>query len=474
MQNNAFMQVWQTVLHAAPEIAQPILEAFLPTGLADIVQVAQATNLTRDRANRALEHMVSAKLIAQYPALQRPDQRGKPSAFYLLTTDGAEVLQGLGHHKATACNLNGETQMLHGLAMTDMHIAAHKAGIEIATDRELDFNSRNLRPDHLVTLSDRNKLIFEVEQVAGKDSLRRVVKSLQNKQDFFSSKTHPDILPEVRMILQVQRGAKWDKTINTWVTALGVVAERSGGNLAFRLFVIPRREFLDAPDWEETRKLLWREITPMQQRVQPMEIQAVQTSQLMYGSQRENHVVLMAVYQELIENLKTSELYPVANAEFFEIMRLIYSGSYNDGLSPLEQAVLPHASIYLLGTYLKMRELVVHLNKTMHSGKGSMRWNPTTIMHRMQSVVHTFLWHHGWRSDGALYVYTTVSDWQSHSIHQFQVRVQIRSAEIMMADGDLVVPTRDEVKRTEEALAWVLQALFVYGPELGLGKVEFW
>jgi hypothetical protein len=37
-----------------------------------------------------------------------------------------------------------------------------------------------------------------------------------------------------------------------------------------------------------------------------------------------------------------------------------------------------------------------------------------------------------------------------------------------------VVPTRDEVKRTEEALAWVLQALFVYGPELGLGKVEFW
>jgi hypothetical protein len=95
-------------------------------------------------------------------------------------------------------------------------------------------------------------------------------------------------------------------------------------------------------------------------------------------------------------------------------------------------------------------------------------------MHRMQSVVHTFLWHHGWRSDGALYVYTTVSDWQARSIHQFQVRVQIRSAEIMMADGDLVVPTRDEVKRTEEALAWVLQALFVYGPELGLGKVEFW
>ena len=115
MQNNAFMQVWQTVLRAAPEIAQSVLEAFLPTGLADIVQVEQATNLTRARANRALEHMVSAKLIAQYPALQRPDQRGKPSVFYLLTADGAEVLQGLGHLKATACNLNGETQMLHGL-----------------------------------------------------------------------------------------------------------------------------------------------------------------------------------------------------------------------------------------------------------------------------------------------------------------------------------------------------------------------
>jgi hypothetical protein len=56
-------------------------------------------------------------------------------------------------------------------------------------------------------------------------------------------------------------GGKWDKTLKTWVNALGVVQEKAGGQVNFRLFVIPRTEFLNAPDWGSERKLSWRKFT---------------------------------------------------------------------------------------------------------------------------------------------------------------------------------------------------------------------
>ena len=299
------MQVWQAILQAIPDTARPVLETFVPTGLADMNQIMQFTNLTRDRVNRAVERLVSANLLQELKRpIPRPDQRGKPSNIYLLTQEGAKVLQSLGYKYARACGLKDELPILHMLAMTDIHLAGQKAGVPMRTDTLLRFNERTLRPDHLVTLADGRALILEVEQAASTETLRRVVESLQNKQDFFASKVNPNILPEVRMIVQLPRGTKWDKTIRTWEKALGVVQERAGGNLCFRLFAIPRREFLDAPDWSAERQLLWVEVTASEKQnaIQPLSQAAPQ--EFLYRTSREDHLVLAALWQDFLENVQ--------------------------------------------------------------------------------------------------------------------------------------------------------------------------
>jgi hypothetical protein len=105
MQVTSFVQVWDE-LHADLPAAQPTLETFLATGLADVQHVTGFASLSRDRAIRAVERLVSGGLLRHLEfAVRRPDKRGQLAAVYLLTEDGARILQLIGHAKARACNL---------------------------------------------------------------------------------------------------------------------------------------------------------------------------------------------------------------------------------------------------------------------------------------------------------------------------------------------------------------------------------
>jgi hypothetical protein len=186
-------------------------------------------------------------------------------------------------------------------------------------------------------------------------------------------------------------------------------------------------------------------------------------------------LVLTALWQDFQENVQSAqEQFPRPDPEFFRTLQLIHAASHDQELSDLEQAAMPYASIYLLDHYLTMRNLRRTLNKSIHNGKGSLRWNPTTILHRMQVVINTFLGLHGWRADGPLFVTASMSDWQDVTQRTFGVNVKIRKPTILMFADDLVVPTRAEIEQNECALAWALWALFAYSLDLGLGRVEFW
>jgi hypothetical protein len=477
MQVKPIMQVWETILQTIPDTARPVLETFTVTGMADVNQIQEYNNLTRDRVARAVERMASGELLQEFSRpLPRPDQRGKPAAVFLLTEKGASVLRKLGHGHARPCGLQDDSALLHRLAMTDLHLAGFKAGQTILTDQEIQFNEdQRIRPDHQVRLKDGRRLILEIEQSASMDVLRRIVESLQNKQEFFASQSSAKYLPEVRMIVQLPRGTKWDRTLHVWSKAMEVVKEKSEKELGFRLFAIPRREFLVAPDWEAERKLLWVEVAPREKSTAIQLAAEAIPERVLYGSSHEQRLVLAALWQDFMENLQpTIQSFPEPEPEFFQIMGLIYAASHGAGLSALERARLPVASIYLLNEYLTMCDLRNRLNKALHSGKGDVRWNPTTIMHRMQVVINTFLAAHGWSSHGPLFVIANMSEWGRDESRTFGVKVRIHSAEIMMAKDDLVVPSSDELRNAEKALEWVLQALFEYSLELGLGRIEFW
>lgn len=113
-----------------------------------------------------------------------------------------------------------------------------------------------------------------------------------------------------------------------------------------------------------------------------------------------------------------------------------------------------------------MRRLSAPLRAALNNGRGQVRWNTITIVHRMQIVADTFLALHGWRADGPLWVTASAPRWDVVEHQSFQPHVSIRDRRIL--------PDGEEPAPSERALAWVLWAIFAYGPELGLGKVEFW
>ena len=114
------------------------------------------------------------------------------------------------------------------------------------------------------------------------------------------------------------------------------------------------------------------------------------------------------------------------------------------------------------------------LSKAMNRGGGSMRWNNTTILHRMQVIIHTFLDYHGWRCDGPLRAFAHTAEWGSEKPQTFAVQVRIEKPQVLMPEGDSLVPGGDQVRQAERALAWVLWALFAHAEEVQIKRPAFW
>ena len=92
----------------------------------------------------------------------------------------------------------------------------------------------------------------------------------------------------------------------------------------------------------------------------------------------------------------------------------------------------------------------------------------------MQGVANVFLTAHGWRAYGLLLVQASANDMKTRQTRVFDMVVHIRNPQILMNRDDLVVPSTKEVHETEEAVSWVLFALFAYSEELGLGSLSYW
>jgi len=178
--------------------------------------------------------------------------------------------------------------------------------------------------------------------------------------------------------------------------------------------------------------------------------------------------------QERRPEVAYTEEHPRPDPVFFEVMGVIYAASHSEGQSVVRRAAYPYASVYLLGKYLEMHpKLRGRLRRALERGRETMRWNVTTILHRMQGVIREFLRYHGYEV-GRWLLAVPESSWErGEGPQDFGVRVRIHP-EVLMGEGDGVVPGQEAVARAEEALAWVLWALFAYAEEIGLKAPPFW
>src|SRR5258708_23042610 len=99
----------------------------------------------------------------------------------------------------------------------------------------------------------------------------------------------------------------------------------------------------------------------------------------------------------------------------------------------------------------------------MHYGHSRTHWSYTTILHRMQRVIDTFLIYFQWGDSSTLSARATLVEGE----RQGPFQVQVNSA------GETLGKWEMSLARTN-ALAWVLLALFEYADKIGLGRPEYW
>ncbi len=454
-----------------------LLETFVPSGVADGLQLRQATGLNRDKLRRTMEKIESI-VIGLPPAFRMLDHsiarvgtRGRAPNVYLLGESGAALLQSNGYPDVQPCAMQEDHAIAHALVMLSIHLLATQTGLTTYTDKYLYFGEgKHLRPDHLIILPDSRQYLLEAEQAAVRKLIPRILESLGNKQVFFQSEESRGFLSEVRMVVNVARGREWNRTIKVWREACNLIIQQSNRPLAFRLLAMPLDEFLNAPEWGAETSSRWEEISASFPTVENTESGSDNSKTIALKidadrSLQDDCVLLNALLQQYNETLQWRVVREPDKA-FFTLVNTIYSASHKETRNFWEAVSLPHASIYLLRRYIEMHpRLLGKLQKTIHYGQGRIRWNTTTVIHRMQQVVNQFLAYHGWKTNGPLRVEAVTGNWGGTGPFGIQVG---KSGPWRLSDDS------NYENEIFQALTWLLWALFEYAEELGLGRPEFW
>ena len=463
------LQTQLNQIFAAEEDYLPVLRTLAVVGVAESVQLQQASGLSRDKLRRTLEKLQTLGAVhALRQDIRRRLGRGRSPRVWRLEQAGAALL------KTRPGQLTDERTITHALGMLDFHLCAQRDNLEIATDRQLKFPGGVIRPDHRVTLPGGRTAIFEIEQDASPRLLRRITTSLRHKQRFFSRPGAEAVSPLIRMLVALPAGTAFERTLGVWQQALDILqSEIADEKPAFQLAAMPLAVFLDQPDWDvppESRHWVW--LTGEGARHRPRRWQRF-LDQVPQRSPLHDRLILAALLRELHHNPALGrKVRP--NPGFFEAMQIIHAASHAPGLPPLARAAYPWESLFLLRHYLHLHPaLRKQINRRIRASAMQMRWNTTIILHRMQTVVDDFLGYHGWRSDGLLLAYPETAPWDQETVRSFQVRVRIRDAAILRLP-EARIPTRQEVETAGQALAWTLTALFRYAPDVGFKSPPFW
>ena len=464
-----------------------MLEVFSTVGVADMIQLQRATGFDRDKIRRIMGRYGKCSAGAPPVLVKLPFQtsragvRGRSPQIYRLGETGAALLRTILKCSCQPCGLHQQLAVNHAVIMLDVFLEAKQGGLNVITDKEIRNPVGNMmRPDHLVAVASGKQLIFEIEQMASATTLRRIIKSIEHKRDFFAHIGEGKISQDIRMVVNAAPGREYEKTLRIWSQA-GTIATRDHQS-DFRIFAMPLVNFMTTPDFAAAiTPDVWDEIVFQQDEIKVQETEEKKAfvrkmpSALARRSTREDRLVMEAIWQNFRETaVLTKQDHPFPEPEFFEIIQLIYLASHDTGI-PINDAAMPWASIYLLNQYLQMNPaLRKQILQALKRGGPSMRWNPTNILHRMQVVINCFLGYHGWRSNGVLRAYSVVPTWDLEDVKTFAVEVKISQPLILMLDRNGVMPGEEEIAGAEKSLEWVLTALFAYGERLGLGQVGFW
>jgi predicted ArsR family transcriptional regulator len=456
--------------------AEHLLSAFLPRRLALARQIAQLTGWDEQKARRLAEDACEGG----QPRLERqslPAGRGRPWTVYKLTAAGAQAAAQAFGVRIQLPKVADTVELRHAVCEVDLYIVAQAARLESELEKVIEYSGdRNIRADVLVEAGNQ-KLIYEIEQTAGIQNLERVNEKLQHYQAFFSSPESEGVDALVRVLFKID--PQDELSLQIWSRAWKQLTGQH--QPAFRIRWMSLDDFLASPEWvsldsfqtlPEVRESRTAASEPAVQ--DPYKLMQDFTRQ---AAQRTVQVVLSREEQDWVRTtsglfvdylINMEKLMQSSQSRFFDLVDLIYACSHVSGRRFRYTAAMPYASLAALKSYLDrprqadLRRQLIGALKELRSAyyRGMVMVQTTTT----RLVWDVFLKYHGLARNGPLGIFVSGPDIEEFR-SDFHLKVKIAPGN----DGSWTgVREGQAANFTEEALTWVLEALWLYQRELGL------
>jgi len=455
--------------HDQSDRLNQIMYCFSHRGIATGEQVEILTGLGQHPVRDALK-ILTEPPGGLAPALRTinvtmPGQRGRPYAAFVLTEDGAAMLD---ENPRKAPKLDDPVEAAHALMEMQVFIAAYQQGRKTELEKVLPFSGlRNIRADVLF----ENTLLFEMEQQARLNDVPRISDKLERLCLFFNSPAGSEIDHKVRILFAL--AGNDGKTIAVWQQVLGALKKKNG-SIPFELYWKEIGTFMQSPEWESIDSFQLMEPAVMfQPELQSAkesstdEVAAIPSfSRRMPADMSELNMVMGIMESEIgkLEGEVKENRY-----QFFQMMEVIYDGSHYKGGPVERESAFPGTSIMLLYRFLHM-----HQNKPLleqlQAGYKKVLFSQRQALPFFRDNLTRFYWdvflrYFNFGRGGPLKVKVEVPSFDSSRSEIYPV-VTISDWEMLRGEEGYV--PIGEPDHAEKALTWVLEAMHLYAFDLGL------
>lgn len=485
-------QTWVEILNEKPNLRQ-VLTCFASRGLATQDHIEQLSGLTTKQVRSVLDDLTKgfygcANLLRS-ETVHLEGRRGRPQVVYLLTADGAAVLSHfMPEESISAPQVEDQVELAHALMEMEVYVLARQSGLKAMIEHVLRFEDKHsIRADVLIQPESASPVIIEMEQTARPGDIPRILNKLKQYGVFFQSVDSRGIEPEIRLLFNL---APSDTvTIKRWSLVLGELCKEQG-NLPFRLFWQSVLNFLQKPEWNGTTA--FEEIIPLAERgevpahsrmegeqsitvLQPGSQLTVSTDMLPPLLQsfqpvdlRTLNIIMRALAAQNVKDQQHLVSPNPGRGDFFDLVRTIFQVSHYPDGPVRKQSALPILSLVLLYRYLNMHQNQALL-QAVRQGREEVRKNMNRGINLFRDAYSrlcwTFLRYHGFGRGGPLEITVRVPI-LSGDQSEIMVEVKVLDPDLIIGSDGLLVP--GDLRLTEDALSWVLSAIWLYGEELGL------
>ena len=460
--------------HDQSERLIQILNCFSHRGIATGEQVEVLTGLGQHPVRDALK-ILTEPPGGLKPALRTinvtlPGQRGRPYAAFVLTEQGAAMLED---DPRKAPKLDDPVEAAHALMEMQVFIAAYQQEKKVELEKVLPFAGlRNIRADVLC----EDKILFEMEQQARLNDVPRISDKLERLALFFNSPAGNGIDPKVRILfaLAVNDG----KTVPIWQQVLGALKKKNG-SIPFELYWKEVGSFTQNPEWESVDSFCLLEPAVLSQ---PKVVLAEENpiDQVTTAPNFTKRIPVDMTELNMVMNIMESGIGKLEGEakenryQFFQMMEVIYDGSHYQGGPVERESAYPATSMMLLYRFLHM-----HQNKPLleqiQAGYKKVLYSQRQALPFFRDNMTRFYWdvflrYFNFGRGGSLKVKVEVPSFGDSRSEIYPV-VTISDWEILRGEEGYV--PSGEPAHAEKALTWVLEAMHLYAFDLGLAHEKY-